>query len=52
MVSFVDCANWMRFVKRAKTYSEINLLLSQQGNHLYYITTKNIVPKQELLVYD
>lgn len=40
----------MRFVRRAKSYSEVNLLLGQQGNHLFYITTKNILPKQELLV--
>lgn len=40
----------MCFVRKASNYSEQNLFLSQQGNSLYYTTTTNILPKQELLV--
>lgn len=40
----------MCFVQLATKHSEQNLVLFQQDNHLYFLTTKNIHAKQELLV--
>ncbi|KAF5291186.1 hypothetical protein FQA39_LY14428 [Lamprigera yunnana] len=45
-----NASNWMCFVRQAKTYAEQNLIICQQGNSLYYTSTVNIWPKQELLV--
>lgn len=49
-ISDENTSNWMCFVKTAKTYEEQNLVVVQQEEHLYYVSTKNIQPKQELLV--
>ncbi|KAK5645486.1 hypothetical protein RI129_006786 [Pyrocoelia pectoralis] len=43
-------ANWMCYVRQAKTYMEQNVLVLQRGGALYYTTVVNILPKQELLV--
>lgn len=49
-ISDENTSNWMRFVRPAKNYGEMNLVLSQQGHSLYYTTTRAILPRQELLV--
>ncbi|KAF5308498.1 hypothetical protein FQR65_LT06163 [Abscondita terminalis] len=49
-VSDENVSNWMCFVRQAKTYGQQNLVVFQQGNLLYYTSTVNIWPKQELLV--
>ena len=45
-----DHSNWMRFVRPADSVIEQNLVLSQEGNHLFYTTTRSIEPKEELRV--
>lgn len=41
----------MCFVKSARTFEEQNLVVVEQSDHqLYYVSTKTINPKQELLV--
>lgn len=50
-ISDENTSNWMRFVRSAKTYNELNLVLSQQGHSLYYTTTRAILPRQELQVW-
>ena len=45
-----DLSNWMRFVRPADTWPEQNLVLTQEGDKLYFISTRNIHPKQELRV--
>ncbi|KAJ3660901.1 hypothetical protein Zmor_005328 [Zophobas morio] len=49
-VSDENIANWMRFIRKATTYNEQNLLITQEGSYLYFTTTKNVLPKQELKV--
>ncbi|RZC31881.1 PR domain zinc finger protein 10-like, partial [Asbolus verrucosus] len=49
-VSDENIANWMSFVRQATNYNEQNLVISQEGNALYFTTTKTILPKQELKV--
>ncbi|KAG8226515.1 hypothetical protein J437_LFUL006905 [Ladona fulva] len=50
-VSEENTSNWMRFVRPAKSFKEINLILSQQGHSLYFTTTRLIHPREELLVW-
>ena len=47
----LEQSNWMRFVRAAESLSEQNLLLSQEGNQLFYTTTRSIEPKEELKVW-
>ncbi|KAK6640153.1 hypothetical protein RUM44_011839 [Polyplax serrata] len=42
--------NWMRFVRKAKTLKEQNMILTQQGKSLYFTTTRLIPPRHELKV--
>lgn len=48
--NILESSNWMSFVRQAQNYNEQNLLISQEGNCIYFITTHNILPKQELKV--
>lgn len=43
-------SNWMRFVRHAEHYREQNLVIFQQGQSLYYTSTRNIMPRTELKV--
>lgn len=38
----------MRFVRLAKTYEEQNLIICQQNDGIVFLTTRNIMPKEEL----
>lgn len=38
----------MRFVRPALTYKEQNLAICQQKDGIVFLTTKNILPKEEL----
>jgi hypothetical protein len=40
----------MRFVRTAECLNEQNLVISQEGDQLFYTTTKSIEPKEELKV--
>lgn len=44
-------SNWMRFVRPARTSTEQNLELNQDGDCLYYITSRSIQPKEELRIW-
>ncbi|XP_022242244.1 PR domain zinc finger protein 10-like isoform X2 [Limulus polyphemus] len=44
-------SNWMRFVRPAETYWHQNLVLVQQGQSLYFNTTRAINPRTELRVW-
>ncbi|XP_035227691.1 PR domain zinc finger protein 10-like isoform X4 [Stegodyphus dumicola] len=44
-------SNWMRFVRPADTHKEQNLVLVQQGQSLFFNTTRSINPKTELRVW-
>lgn len=41
----------MRFVRPADTHKEQNLVLVQQGQHLFFNTIRSINPKTELRVW-
>ena len=43
-------SNWMRFVRPADRYAEQNLILSQEDDQLFFTSTRNIQPRQELRV--
>ncbi|KAJ8941230.1 hypothetical protein NQ318_015662 [Aromia moschata] len=43
-------SNWMSFVRKANTYEEQNLVITQENGTIYFTTTTNILPKQELKV--
>ena len=45
-----ESSNWMRFVRAAEFLSEQNLVITQEGNSLFYTTTRAIEPKEELKV--
>ncbi|XP_043505940.1 PR domain zinc finger protein 10-like [Polistes fuscatus] len=47
-VSDENTSNWMRFVRPALTYKEQNLVICQQKGGIVFLTTKNILPKEEL----
>ncbi|XP_046418986.1 PR domain zinc finger protein 10-like isoform X1 [Neodiprion fabricii] len=47
-VSDENASNWMRFVRPASTYKEQNLVISQQGEGIVFLTVRNILPKEEL----
>ncbi|XP_014204044.1 PR domain zinc finger protein 10-like [Copidosoma floridanum] len=47
-VSDENSSNWMRFVRSAETYKEQNLVICQQNDKIVFLTTRNIMPKEEL----
>ncbi|KOC69036.1 PR domain zinc finger protein 10 [Habropoda laboriosa] len=47
-VSNENASNWMRFVRPALTYKEQNLVICQQRDGIVFLTTKSILPKEEL----
>lgn len=49
-ISDEENSNWMCFIRRAESYEEQNLVVSQQENSLYFTVIRNILPKQELKV--
>ena len=38
----------MRFVRPAQTYEEQNLVICQQNDGIVFLTTRNIMPSEEL----
>lgn len=40
----------MSFVRKAQTFEEQNLVITQENNAIYFTTTTNILPKTELKV--
>jgi len=46
-----NTSNWMRFVRPAEDCREQNVVLSQHEGSLYFTTTRDIQPRQELLVW-
>lgn len=50
LIVFTDHSNWMMFVRQAMSFEEQNLVISQENNAIYFTTTTNIQPKQELKV--
>lgn len=46
----VDTSNWMGFVRKADTFDEQNLVITQENGALYFTSTTDILPKQELKV--
>lgn len=44
----IDSSNWMRFVRPAMTSKEQNLEICQQNDGIVFLTTRNILPKEEL----
>ncbi|XP_012283811.1 PR domain zinc finger protein 10 isoform X2 [Orussus abietinus] len=47
-VSNEHASNWMRFVRPAISYKEQNLVICQQNDGIVFLTTKDILPKEEL----
>ncbi|KAF7992656.1 hypothetical protein HCN44_005000 [Aphidius gifuensis] len=47
-VSNENSSNWMRFVRPACYYKEQNLIICQQNDGIFFLTTKNILPNEEL----
>ena len=50
-VTSEETSNWMRYVRPAGAAQEQNILLDQDGEHLFFTTSKAIGPKQELRVW-
>lgn len=48
VIDFIDASNWMRFVRPAFTYKEQNLVICQQRDGIVFLTTRHILPKEEL----
>jgi hypothetical protein len=44
-------SNWLRYVNCARTVEEQNIRPVQYENNIYYMATRDISPKQELLTY-
>lgn len=44
----IDASNWMRFVRPALAYKEQNLVICQQRDGIVFLTTRSILPKEEL----
>ncbi|XP_066252945.1 PR domain zinc finger protein 10-like [Euwallacea similis] len=49
-VSDENVSNWMGFIRKALNFEEQNLIVSQEDKDLYFTTTRNIQPKEELKV--
>ncbi|CAH1998931.1 unnamed protein product [Acanthoscelides obtectus] len=49
-VSDENTSNWMGFVRKAQSFEEQNLVISLVHGAIYFTTTTNILPKQELKV--
>ncbi|XP_076239928.1 PR domain zinc finger protein 10 isoform X2 [Calliopsis andreniformis] len=47
-VSNENASNWMRFVRPALTYKEQNLVICQQRDGIVFLSTRSILPKEEL----
>ncbi|XP_006569371.1 PR domain zinc finger protein 10 isoform X3 [Apis mellifera] len=47
-VSNENASNWMRFVRPALTYKDQNLVICQQRDGIVFLTTRSILPKEEL----
>ena len=52
----LDCrderrSNWLMFVKRARSSVEQNMNVYQQGEHIFFITVKDVQPHTELLYW-
>ncbi|XP_051170020.1 PR domain zinc finger protein 10-like [Leptopilina boulardi] len=47
-VSNENTSNWMRFVRPALTYKDQNLMICQQNEGIIFLTTRDILPKEEL----
>ncbi|XP_043265284.1 PR domain zinc finger protein 10-like [Colletes gigas] len=47
-VSNENASNWMRFVRPALSYKEQNLVICQQRDGIVFLTTRSILPKEEL----
>lgn len=48
--TLLDTCNWMKFVRKALTYEEQNLILTQESNGLCFTATRSISPHEELKV--
>ena len=46
-----ETSNWMRYVRPAGSPQEHNILIDQDGEHLFFTTSKVIGPRQELRVW-
>ncbi|XP_014677579.1 PREDICTED: PR domain zinc finger protein 10-like [Priapulus caudatus] len=44
-------SNWMRFVRPATTQKDQNLIAYQHGNDIFYVSIRNIEPKDEMKVW-
>ena len=44
-------SNWLRYVNCARTVEEQNIRPVQYENSIYYMATRDISPKEELLTY-
>ncbi|XP_034940799.1 PR domain zinc finger protein 10-like [Chelonus insularis] len=47
-ISNENTSNWMRFVRPALNYEEQNLVICQQNDGIVFLTTREILPKEEL----
>ena len=47
-VSREEEANWMKFIRPAESEADQNLLLNETNGQIYFTSTRNIVPEEEL----
>ena len=50
-VTSEETSNWMRYVRPAGSPQEHNIIIDQDGEHLFFTTSKVIGPRQELRVW-
>nr|CAH7762289.1 unnamed protein product [Callosobruchus chinensis] len=51
-VSDENTSNWMGFVRKAQNFEEQNLVITQVNGSIYFTSTTNIAPKQELKYFN
>ena len=47
----IDTSSWLRFINGARNVDEENVVCVECKGRFYYLTSKDIAPGQELLVY-
>ena len=47
----LDTSSWVRFVNSARNSREQNAISVECKGRIYYVTHKDIYPRQEILVY-
>ena len=47
----IQTSNWLRFINCANVASQVNVRMNACDGKVYYVTTRDLYPWQELLIY-